>query len=337
MMQAARQQALGYVRALPPEELRPLFVLVVDVGYCIDVYSNFAGVGDSFVPFPDQARFRLPLAALADEGTRTLLRNIWLAPRELDPSRRAARVTRELAGYLAGVSAQLERAGHAPEAVAQFLMRCLFTMFSEDVGLIPKTSFTGMLRTYSTPEMREFLPDALRGLWATMDTGGFSPDLKARLRRFNGKLFHDATALPLTPDQMALLLKAAEADWTAVEPAIFGTLLERALDPKERHTLGAHYTPRRYVERLVLPTVLEPLRREWTAAQAASARRLDEGQPREARQELVRFLTRLTSLRILDPACGSGNFLYVTLEHLKRLEGEVLAAINAFGQTGLLD
>ncbi|GAA4383219.1 class I SAM-dependent DNA methyltransferase [Hymenobacter koreensis] len=337
MMQAARQQALGYVRALPPDEPRPLFVLVVDVGYCIDVYSNFAGVGDSFVPFPDQARFRLPLSALADEGTRTLLRGIWLEPRELDPSRRAARVTRELAGYLAGVSAQLERAGHAPEVVAQFLMRCLFTMFSEDVGLIPKTSFTGMLRTYSTPEMREFLPDALSGLWHTMDTGGFSPDLKARLRRFNGKLFHDATALPLTPDQMALLLKAAEADWTEVEPAIFGTLLERALDPKVRHSLGAHYTPRRYVERLVLPTVLEPLRREWTAAQAASARRLDEGQPREARQELVRFLTRLTSLRILDPACGSGNFLYVTLEHLKRLEGEVLAAINAFGQTGLLD
>jgi hypothetical protein len=337
MMQAARQQALGYVRALPPEEPRPLFVLVVDVGYCLDVYANFAGVGDSFVPFPDQARFRLPLAALADEGTRALLRQVWEAPRELDPSRRAARVTRELAGYLAGVSAQLERAGHAPEVVAQFLMRCLFTMFSEDVGLIPKTSFTGMLRTYSTPELREFLPDALRGLWATMDTGGFSPDLKARLRRFNGKLFHDATALPLTPDQMALLLKAAEADWTEVEPAIFGTLLERALDPKERHSLGAHYTPRRYVERLVLPTVLEPLRREWTAAQAASARRLDEGQPKEARQELVRFLTRLTSLRILDPACGSGNFLYVTLEHLKRLEGEVLAAINAFGQTGLLD
>ncbi|MFD2718930.1 class I SAM-dependent DNA methyltransferase [Hymenobacter monticola] len=337
MMQAARQQALGYVRALPPEEPRPLFVLVVDVGYCIDVYSNFAGVGDSFVPFPDQARFRLPLSALADEGTRALLRQVWEAPRELDPSRRAARVTRELAGYLAGVSAQLERAGHAPEVVAQFLMRCLFTMFSEDVGLIPKASFTGMLRTYSTPELREFLPDALRGLWATMDTGGFSPDLKARLRRFNGKLFHDATALPLTPDQMALLLKAAEADWTEVEPAIFGTLLERALDPKERHSLGAHYTPRRYVERLVLPTVLEPLRREWTAAQAASARRLEEGNAKDARQELVRFLTRLTSLRILDPACGSGNFLYVTLEHLKRLEGEVLAAINAFGQTGLLD
>ena len=318
-MQAARQQALGYVRALPADEPRPLFVLVVDVGYCLDVYSNFAGVGDSFVPFPDQTHFRLPLAALAEESTRALLRQLWLDPRELDPSRRAARVTRELAGYLAGISTQLERAGHAPEVVAQFLTRCLFTMFSEDAELIPKASFTGMLREYSAPELRASLPDALENLWHKMDVGGFSSELKVRVRRFNGKTFHQATALPLTADQIELLLKAAEADWKDVEPAIFGTLLERALDPKERHSLGAHYTPRRYVERLVLPTVLEPLRREWAAAQAAAARRLEEGQPKESRAELVRFLTRLTSLRILDPACGSGNFLYVTLEHLKRL------------------
>lgn len=99
-----------------------------------------------------------------------------------------------------------------------------------------------------------------------MDTGGFSSDLKARLRRFNGKLFHDATALPLNAGQAELLLQSAKADWTEVGPAIFGTLLERALDSKERHSLGAHYTPRRYVERLVLPTVLQPLRREWAAA-----------------------------------------------------------------------
>ena len=337
IMQAARQQALSYVRALPADEPRPLFVLVVDVGYCIDVYSNFAGVGDSFIPFPDQTHYRIPLARLADEETRSRLRQIFIEPRELDPSRRTARVTRELAGYLAGVSSQLERAGHSPDLVAQFLMRCLFTMFSEDVGLIPKESFTGMLRQYAQPDLLQYLPDALHNLWEKMDTGGFSSELRTRLRRFNGKLFHDARALPLTADQMELLLKAAEADWKDVEPAIFGTLLERALDPRERHSLGAHYTPRRYVERLVLPTVIEPLRREWTNAQAAAARQLEEDKPKEARAELVRFLTRLTKLKILDPACGSGNFLYVTLEHLKRLEGEVLAAINSYGQTTLLN
>ncbi|MBU6122612.1 class I SAM-dependent DNA methyltransferase [Hymenobacter siberiensis] len=338
MMEAARQQALGYVRALPVSEARPPFVVVADVGYCIDLYSNFAGVGDNYVPFPDSQSYRLRLADLADDKVLARLQMLFTDPQQLDPSRRAAQVTRQLAGQLAALSAQLERAGHTSEIVAQFLMRCLFTMFAEDVELIPANSFSGLLEAYSaTDALRELLPDALQSLWQIMDTGGFAPDLRARLRRFNGQLFHNAKALLLTADQLTLLREAAKADWAEVEPAIFGTLLERALDPKERHSLGAHYTPRRYVERLVVPVVVEPLRREWAAAQAASALRLEENKPKEARAELVAFLRRLTSVRVLDPACGSGNFLYVTLEHLKRLEGEVLAAINSYGQTGLLD
>ncbi|SFP79541.1 Type II restriction/modification system, DNA methylase subunit YeeA [Hymenobacter arizonensis] len=337
-MEAARQQALGYVRALPASEPRPPFIVVVDVGYCLDLYSNFAGVGDNYVPFPDSQTFRLQLSELAEEPVQQRLRLLFTAPQQLDPSRRAAQVTRQLAGQLAILSTQLEAAGHSSEVVAHFLMRCLFTMFAEDAALIPKDSFSGLLTAYAaTEELRQLLPDALESLWHTMDTGGFAPDLRARLRRFNGQLFHEARALLLSEPQLTLLQEAAKADWTQVEPAIFGTLLERALDPGERHRLGAHYTPRRYVERLVVPTVLDPLRQEWAAAQAASARRLDDDNPKEARAELVRFLRRLTSVRILDPACGTGNFLYVTLEHLKRLEGEVLAAINGFGQTGLLD
>ena len=140
-------------------EPRPLFVLVADVGYCIDLYSNFAGVGDQFVPFPDQTRYRLSLSKLEEEETREMLRLIFTDPRELDPSRRAARVTRELAEYLAKLSTQLERAGHTPDLVAQFLMRCLFTMFSEGVGLIPKDSrrshhlllFLSLYLLFSTP------------------------------------------------------------------------------------------------------------------------------------------------------------------------------------------
>ena len=337
VMESARQQALGYVRALPASEPRPPFVLVADVGYCIDVYSNFAGVGDNYVPFPDSQRFRLLLPALAEEDTRARLRLLFTEPQQLDPARLAARVTRKLASRLAALSTQLEQAGHSSEAVAAFLMRCLFTMFAEDVQLIPADSFKGLLEQYDTDKRRPDLPHALENLWQTMDKGGFAPTLHTTIRQFNGKLFHEANALPLTAAQVELLRKAAAADWTTVEPAIFGTLLERALDPRERHRLGAHYTPRRYVERLVLPTVLEPLRREWAAAQAASAQRHDEGDDTSARAELVKFLRRLTSIKILDPACGSGNFLYVTLEHLKRLEGEVLAAINAYGQTGLLD
>jgi len=110
-----------------------------------------------------------------------------------------------------------------------------------------------------------------------------------------------------------------------------GTLLERALDPHERHKLGAHYTPRAYVERLVLPTVIEPLREEWALAQAAALTLAAENKHDAAVVELKRFHHRLCTLRVLDPACGSGNFLYVTLEHLKRLEGEVLNVLDEFG------
>nr|WP_262903486.1 DNA methyltransferase [Hymenobacter psoromatis] len=342
MVEAAREQALRYVRALPASEPRPPFVVVVDVGYSVDLYSNFAGVGDSYVPFPDSQQFRVPLLALADPAVRERLRLLFTDPQQLDPARLAAQVTRQLAGYLAGLSTQLEKAGHKPDVVAQFLMRCLFTMFAEDVELIPKKSFSKLLAEYAdTPELRANLPKALQSLWTAMDTGGFAAALRTDVRQFNGKLFHDATALPLNADQIKLLQEAAAADWTLVEPAIFGTLLERALDPQERHSLGAHYTPRRYVERLVLPAVIEPLRREWAAAQAASAQRLEEGKGKkaveEARTELHRFLRRLTSVRILDPACGSGNFLYVTLEHLKRLEGEVLTALGQLGSSGRLE
>ncbi len=149
--------------------------------------------------------------------------------------------------------------------------------------------------------------------------------------------------LPLNTAQIDGLLRAAQANWHEVEPAIFGTLLERALDPAERHALGAHYTPRAYVERLVLPTVVEPLRADWADAQAAAvllAREADalEGKKREAklaeaRAEVRRFHHQLCTTRVLDPACGSGNFLYVTLEHLKRLEGEVLNQLDALGET----
>ncbi|QNP54514.1 class I SAM-dependent DNA methyltransferase (plasmid) [Hymenobacter qilianensis] len=342
MMKAAQQQALRYVRALPASEPRPPFVVVVDVGHCVDVYSNFAGVGDTYVPFPDAAHSRFYLPALAQPALRAQLQLLFTDPQQLDPGRRAAQVTRQLAGYLAGLSTQLEKAGHPSDVVAQFLMRCLFTMFAEDVQLIPADSFKGLLATYAeTEESRGYLPDALQGLWTVMDKGGFSPELRTKLRRFNGHLFHDAKALPLNADQIKLLELAAEANWTEVEPAIFGTLLERALDPSERHSLGAHYTPRRYVERLVLPTVIEPLRREWAAAQAASATRLDEGKGNkavaDAREEVLKFLRRLTSVKILDPACGSGNFLYVTLEHLKRLEGEVLTTLAKLGGSGRLD
>lgn len=345
----AHAQAQNYARSLPAAEGRPPFILVVDVGLVIEVYAEFSRTGGHYIPYPDPRSHRIQLADLREPKIRERLRQIWTDPMALDPSRISAQVTREVADLLAQVAKSLEAQGHPPARVSAFLTRCLFSMFAEDVGLLPtdaegQGAFSALLQRHR--EQADTLQRMLQALWHDMDHGGFSAALAKDVLKFNGKLFKHAHAdgytLPLKRAQIDCLLQAARADWTAVEPAIFGTLLERALDPVERHALGAHYTPRAYVERLILPTVIEPLRAEWGHAQAAAlllAAEADALQGKkhddkllEARAQVRQFHHRLCSLRVLDPACGSGNFLYVTLEHLKRLEGEVLNQLQALGE-----
>ena len=332
----ARTQAENYARALPADEGRPPFVIVVDVGTVIELYAEFTRSGATYTPYPDPRSHRIRLTDLADEAARARLRTIWTDPLSLDPSRVSAKVTREVAERLAEVARVLEGIGHAPKKVAGFLTRCLFSMFAEDVGLLPKRAFVELLESLKE-HPAQFAP-LVGDLWRTMDGGGFCVSIRGDLLRFNGKLFKNPEALPLDASQIDLLLNAAKANWRDVEPAIFGTLLERALDPDERHALGAHYTPRAYVERLVLPTIVEPLREDWKSAQAAALVLAQEGRRPEAQAEVRGFLHKLANIRVLDPACGSGNFLYVTLEHLKRLEGEVLNQLDELGDTqGRLD
>ncbi len=389
----AHTQAQNYVRALPASEGRPPFVLVVDVGNVIEVYAEFSQSGGAYTPFPDPRSHRLMLADLARPEVRRRLRQIWLEPDKLNPALISAQVTRQVAALLAQLANALEssqnqalaltsQAQDASENIASYLTRCLFSMFAEDVGLLPKDSFVGLLKTHrDDPATLQIM---LRHLWTDMDHGGFCIALAKKVLHFNGKLFKnsgaDGYSRLLTPAQIDLLIAAAQANWREVEPAIFGTLLERALSPVERHALGAHYTPRAYVERLVLPTVIEPLRSEWANAQAAAlmlaheAADLEARPPlakggtdaasfdrkqlksdqealkrhesavrakwKEARQQVMAFHHRLCTLRVLDPACGSANFLYVTLEHLKRLEGEVLNQLAALGEaqeTGIIE
>ncbi|WP_020394572.1 class I SAM-dependent DNA methyltransferase [Thiolinea disciformis] len=339
-LERAYNQAEGYIKNLPSFEKKPPFLIVTDVGHVLQVYSEFTCSGSTYTAFPDQNSFRIQLADLAKPEIRERLRLIWLDPHSLDPSKKAALVTRAIATHLAGLAKSLEQA-HTPEQVGTFLMRCLFTMFAEDVGLLPEKLFTQLLERLK--DKPESCAPALKNLWSLMDTGGFEGVTMEQIRRFNGGLFAQADALPLNKEQIELLLKASLSDWRFVEPAIFGTLLERALNPKERHKLGAHYTPRAYVERLVFPTVIEPLREEWKNVQAAAVL-LEQQKPSKKTKKhseaiaLVRaFHTKLCGLRILDPACGSGNFLYVTLEHMKKLEGEILDFLQqlGFAQTSL--
>jgi hypothetical protein len=329
VMLAARKQAEDYARALPVEHGYPPFLLVVDVGHVIEVYADFSGQGKNYAHYPDRQTYRIQMDDLRDDAVQARLRTIWTDPLSLDPTRISAAVTRDIAERLARIAKRME-GRHDPKDVAEFLMRALFTMFAEDVGLLPSKSFCDLLeRMRDTPE--HFVP-ALESLWAVMDSGGYAPHLNETLRRFNGSLFKDRRALPLDKDDIHELWIASQKDWSDVEPAIFGTLLERALDVRERSKLGAHYTPRAYVERLVVPTIIEPLRDDWALVQTGVKEIRDRGEHKAALAAVKAYHHTLCTTRVLDPACGTGNFLYVALELMKRLEGEVLEALDDLGE-----
>ena len=334
LMRNARKQAEDYVFRLPADHPAPPFIIVCDVGYVFEVYADFSGSGRAYSHFPDRKGFRIRLEDLRDPEIVARFKAIWNDPASLDPTRESARVTRQIAERLAAVSRRLER-NHPPEEVAHFLMRCIFTMFAEDVDLLPKGKFTELL-TECLDGPDSFAP-LLKELWEKMDKpkhdDRFYSLFKTHLRWFNGGLFHDPKAFPMTREEIGELLAASKHDWRYVEPAIFGTLVEQALEPSERRKLGAHYTPRSYVERLVEVTVMEPLRADWNAALVKAGDARERHEPAEAVAAVRAFHHQLCTTRVLDPACGTGNFLYVSLELMKRLEGEVLEALAELGET----
>jgi len=329
LMINARNEAEDYAHFLPRDHKYPPFIIACDVGRALEIFADFSGHGRHYSPFPDARSYRIELEQLGEPEIRERLRLIWTAPEDLDPTKKAAHATREIAGKLAEVSKALEERGFEPGTVALFLMRCLFTMFVEDVELIKKDSFKEILDKCCEDPSR--FPNEMRDLWLHMDTGDYSPAIGEKLLKFNGKLFKKADALPLTAAEVKLLRKAAGANWRDLEPAIFGSLFEQAIKKEERKRLGAHYTPRQYVERLVNATVMEPLSQDWAAAQSAADLALRSGSKSLAISEIQDFLKALSAIRVLDPAAGTGNFLYVTLRRMKQLEGEALKQLHNIG------
>lgn len=327
-MQNAFNQARMYAYNRMLSSMPP-FLLTCDIGSHFEIWEGFSGDYGSY-----GARKRVNLNDLKQPEVFDRFVNIFTDPQSLNPEKYRARVTREVATELAKLSRWLEEENHDPEAVANFLMRCIFTMFAEDVELLKGEVFTKALRDRWIPDPTTFKSD-IEDLWEVMNTGGKLFGY-GQILQFNGSFFEAATAFDLPKEQLEVLYAAAAKDWSEVEPAIFGTLLERALDKKERSRLGAHYTPRSYVERLVRPVIIEPLRQEWDEIELEVKRLLepapgkDEPTPAKRRQaegEIQGFLDKLRSIKILDPACGTGNFLYVSLDLLKGLEQEVITRL----------
>jgi len=334
---AAYQQLLQYREDLE----NPPLLVVCDLNR-FEVHTNFTGTVKQVYAFDLadlQRNESTPTCALPP---LEVLRAVFTHPDLLRPHRTTAGVTEDAAREFAALAESLRRRGEDPEATAHFLMRLLFCLFAEDIGLLPARLFTTLIeRTRTRPA--DFAA-RLGQLFAAMATGGsFGAD---DIAHFNGGLFADATVLALVGDDLAILARAAALDWASIEPAIFGTLFERSLDPTKRSQLGAHYTSRDDILLIVEPVLMAPLRRRWAAVQEEARELIGKrdaasGGARTRHQQalgrlLLAFTDEIAAVRVLDPACGSGNFLYVALKRLLDLWKEVSTFAAANGAAGLL-
>ena len=309
----------------------------------------------------DMARFRIrtnwtnsvsltyefALEDLADAGTRDKLKWAMADPERLRPGESRQAVTERAGATFAELAQSLRERGHEPQAVAHFVNRLVFCMFAEDVGLLPDNMFTRMLE-HARRRPEEFA-ELSRDLFGAMSTGG-RIGFEA-VGWFNGGLFDDDGTIPLERDEIDVTLKAAALDWSEIDPSIFGTLFERGLDPDKRSQLGAHYTDREKIMLIVEPVIVRPLLAEWEKSKAdiaATLERAGAAKSRAARTRLRQqgegvlqsFLERLRKFIVLDPACGSGNFLYLALhalkdiEHRAQLEAETMGLQRGFPAVG---
>ncbi len=316
----AMRQLMIYALAL---ENPPL--LIVCDRLRIEIHTHFNGT-------PSE-RHVITLAELADPAKRELLRRCFEAPETFRPTRTNRQITEEAAQAFATTAERLRAAGHPAEEVSHFLTQCLFCFFAEDVGLLPGRMFERLVgnRNAEPAAMRS----GLQQLFITMRDGGlFGAD---SIPWFNGGLFLKIDVPLISADDVAALRTAAGLDWSAIDPSIIGTLFERGLDPKKRSQLGAHYTDPATIMRLVEPVVIRPLVAEWqqvketVAKHLARHKRAGDAEHRKARAAFIGFLEKLRKFRVLDPACGSGNFLYLALKALKDIEHQANIEAETLG------
>jgi hypothetical protein len=324
-LEAAYKQLQRYRESL----LNPPLLVVCDFDRYI-VRTNFNGTVMETHEFTNEQIDR-------PENLR-ILRSLFADPEYLKPQRTTAQVTEKLAVQIAAIARLLQSRESVELAnaktreqvrvaqkrnlrIARFLNRIVFCLFAEDTGLLPAHVFSEVTKTgIDDPH---FFAERLEELFRVMAKGGAFGTHK--IRHFNGHLFEEATVFELTPEEIRMLADAAEADWQFIEPSIMGTLFERALDEGQRAQLGAHYTSEVDIKTLVEPVLMQPLRREWGVikGELAAAYAQAKGTAAE-RGRLAGFQKKLAATVVLDPACGSGNFLYVSLQLLLGLEKEVL-------------
>jgi type II restriction/modification system DNA methylase subunit YeeA len=326
---AALEAALGQLQQYALALENPPLLIVCDFERWL-IVSNFTNAVSE--------RRLVGLEELRDPATLDVLRRLFTDPESFRPTRTRQQVTEEVASEVGEIATDLRARGHDPQVVAHFVIRLVFSMFAEAIGLLPDKLLTRTLdNAVRHPDRAQQL---LSGLFRAMRDGSetFGPFV---VPWFDGGLFDDDSTLPLPEPLLRALREAADRDWAELDPSIMGTLFERGLDPDKRGQLGKFYTDRDKIELIVDPVIRRPLQREWQEVRSKIAALVEEaGGVRGARSAKLRaearalyeaHLERLRRFRVLDPACGSGNFLNLALQALKDLEWQVLIEAEELG------
>jgi len=325
-LDAAYEQLQLYRDAL----LNPPLLIVSDMETIV-IHTNFTNT--------IKRTFTLTFDDLLTKDGLQTLRNAFEHPDRLRAEQTPEGVTRQAAAEFGKLADSLRQAGHDPERAAHFLIRILFCLFAEDVGLLPEDLFSRMIE--ETKDDPDRCRELMEELFGHMASGGFFG--LDRIPYFNGGIFDSRNALPLVRDDLEILARVSRLDWSSIEPSILGTLFERGLDPGKRAQLGAHYTSREDILLIVEPVLMQPLRRHWEEVRkqarelAAKWREADSagGAKTRARRRLEKllygFADEIAYTKVLDPACGSGNFLYVALRQMLDLEKDVIRFATDLG------
>lgn len=329
-LRAAYDQLLQYREQLQ----NPPLLIVTDIQNW-EIHTNWSNTEKRVYKFSHE-----------DIATRSTvqdwLRDIFSDPAKLHPNRNTEQVTADAAKGFQVIADNMRNWQADPERIAHFLTKLVFCLFAEDVSLLPsgpkgETGIFSEIIEQNRDDSKQFV-ETTEYLFNAMADGGKIPFVNIQIPYFNGSLFDDVTVEELSTDALLALESASKLNWESVEPAIFGTLFERSLDPGKRAQLGAHYTSREDILLIVNPVLMRPLERQWEAIQAEAEpirEKFDKALESSNRRNQTTYSNQLTALRekmlkplreisVLDPACGSGNFLYVALQRLMDMEKEVI-------------
>ena len=294
-------------------------LLIVSSFRTILIRTNFPGM--------ETVLHEIPVPSLTRVEQLEKLRNAFFNPDLFRPLRTVEDVTRETATLFSDIVADMEGHDVDPEKLARYLNQIIFCLYAEDAGLLPDGLFTNIVKQQYRNPCR--FDQVVSNLFHQMAGGGFfgADDIA----HFNGDLFHDAGAIQLSTNALQRLVEATDRNWSYIEPSVFGTLFERAIDASKRAQAGAHYTSAADIMLVIEPVIMDPLLREWEKAREEAGRLLDDDNRDGALARLVAFQERLASVKVLDPASGSGNFLYLSLRSLLDLEKRVIDFAAAHG------